>query len=471
MNIAELFVNLGIKGDKKTLDGVMGVDKGLKDTASSAFAAKAAIVGAMYALERLFATSGKAGTDLTNFNATVGTSAQILQQYQYAARQVGVSNEEVAGSFRTLQNEMTKTLLNGDAPKGLARVAQLLGNFSPKDIEAFAKKPELLFQKLQEYANKERSLPLRNEVLRTFGLSDNVIASMARNAYRSDVLSKAPTYSDSEIKRLDKANIAWSNLGTTVEMAIGHLNAAHGGQLVGDISKLVGEVVKLSEAFLHLSEKLKLFKGIDLIFKGWENIFNGISDSIDKITEFADHQNNPDAVDKNGKPVKYDNDPQGMVSEEDRKLSILLGSVIGAAFKNLKSDSSLYSGLTESGAKNAASDATLFSSFVETLTGKAVPVKTAKGAKITPPQLKLVVPPLPAVIGAKAVATPPISAAAKGAAGAAGTPGAPGKIQDIKVNQTLNFDHSGVDPSKTAKSTKSAVREAFRELSAQGEGG
>ncbi len=285
MNIAELFINLGVKGSEKTLGGVLGVQKGLKDTASTSLEAKAAIVGAMYALERLFSASNKAGADLTNFTATVGTSAQTLQQYQYAARQVGVSNEAVTGSFKTLQQQMTKTLMGEGAPKGLARVSQLLGDFSAKDIEEFSRKPELLFQKLQEYANKERSIPLRNEVLKSFGLGDDIIGSMARNAYRPDVFKKAPTYSDKEIGALDRANTAWSNLGTKIEMAVGHFNAKHGGELVNDISKITDKVITLSEAFMKLAEKAELFKWLGKVFEGWQLIFEGLTKAVDFLNE------------------------------------------------------------------------------------------------------------------------------------------------------------------------------------------
>src|ERR1700744_4238817 len=104
MDIGSLFLNLGIKGSEKTVGALTDVKKGLGELGSMSLEAKAGIVAAMYALEQLFATSGKAGTDLTNFNAITGESVKTLQQYQYAARQVGVSNQEVEGSFKTLQS-------------------------------------------------------------------------------------------------------------------------------------------------------------------------------------------------------------------------------------------------------------------------------------------------------------------------------------------------------------------------------
>jgi hypothetical protein len=155
MKIGELFVSLGIKDSGKTVSTLTNVRKGLNDTASSALQARVALIGALYAFERLMSQSGQAGTNLTNFNALLGVSAQTLQQYQYAARQAGVSNEEVEGTFKSLQGTMTKTLMGEGAPKGLARVAQLTGGMTAQDVKRFAEQPQLLIQKLQEYAAKE----------------------------------------------------------------------------------------------------------------------------------------------------------------------------------------------------------------------------------------------------------------------------------------------------------------------------
>lgn len=284
MEIGQLFINLGVKGTEKTLGAFTNVKKGLSDTASISLEAKAGIIGAMYALERLFSASGKTGTGLSQFNALTGESTKTLQQYQYAARQVGVSNEEVTGSFKSLQSVMTKTLMGQGAPSGLARVSQLTGGITPQDIDKFSKNPELLIQKLQQYAQKEKNIGLRNETLKSFGLSEGIIAGLSKNAFNAPTLNKAPTYSDKEIGKLNQANIAWSNLGNTIEMAVGKFNAKHGASLVGDISKLVPQVLKLVEAFVKLAETLKIFEGIGKVFEGWTKIFQGAGGAVDKLT-------------------------------------------------------------------------------------------------------------------------------------------------------------------------------------------
>lgn len=267
MQIGELFIALGIKGADKTTGQLTMVAKGLQETASTSIEVKAAILGATYALEQFFSKSGQAGTSLTNFNALTGVSAQTLQQYQYAARQAGVSNEQTAASFVSLQSAMTKMRQGEGAPKGFMDVARLTGGFTSADVDKFMKSPELLLQKLQVYAQKQKNVGIRNEYLKSFGLDDSTIAALARGAFSADKLKKAPTYSDKEVGALDKANIAWSNLNNKFQMAIGHFNAMHGQQLVKDASIMIDVVLKLADALLNLSNKTHFF---ELLSKGFD---------------------------------------------------------------------------------------------------------------------------------------------------------------------------------------------------------
>lgn len=256
MNIGELFINLGIKGTDKTIGALTDTKKGLGEVASMSLEAKAAILGAFYAFERLMSSSAHAGNSLENFTALTGISNQTLQQYQYAARQVGLSNEEMAGSFKSVQNVMTTMRLGKGQPEGLGMLQGKVGFDASRGL----RDTEYVMKKLQEYANKEHEVGMRNFVLKSFGLSEGAIAAMSRNAFRPEILKKAPTYNESEVKSLDRANAAWSNLGNKIAMAFGHFNAMHGEKLVTDLSKIVTQVVKLAEALVTLSNKLHVFE-------------------------------------------------------------------------------------------------------------------------------------------------------------------------------------------------------------------
>lgn len=412
MNIGELFVSLGVKGSEKSLHSIGQVRGALKSTASMGLETKAAIIGAVYALERMFSKSSQAGTDLTNFNATLGVSAKTLQQYQYAARQVGVSNEAVEQSFRGLQSTITKTLMGEQAPKGLARLAQITGDLDPSDLEKFSRNPELLMQKLQDYAQKETHAGLRNETLKSFGLGDDMIAAMTRNAFRPDVMAKAPTYSDSEIRNLDKANAAWKNLGNTVEMAFGRFNAQHGGKLVTDLNNMIGPVVKMTEAFVKLADKMKLFETLGEMFKGWAFIFEGITKAIDFMTN-ADVER--EDIEKK----------TGFKSLADAKADAMKRGISPA-----QAEADYWAALSKNSGPSFLSDIGQF--------GKMLFREATED-------------PAPAASPSKT-----------------GVPKAPTNVQTqnntTTINQNLNFQHDGKDAKATGDSTRQAVQKAFRQM-------
>lgn len=279
MNIGELFVNLGIKGTEKTVGALGSVKKGLGEVSSMSLEAKAGILAVLYGLEQMAAASGATGTGLTNFAALTGLSMKSLQQWEYAARQAGVSSEEFTGSLKAVQNSMSNMLLGKGAPEGMQMVAKAVGGIDINKV----RDTYYMMGKLQEAAQK---LPkdVGNNMLKSFGLSEGVIAAMRRNSFNPETMQKAPKYSDKEIDSLNKSNIAWSNLGQKIEMAFGHFNAKHGQTIVNDISKITDKVFILVEAFSRLADKLKVFSVIGKVFEGWGLIFDAVGSGVDKLT-------------------------------------------------------------------------------------------------------------------------------------------------------------------------------------------
>ncbi len=378
MKIADFFVNIGIKGDDKTKKGLKDTKEGVSDLKSMSLEAKAAIIGAIYALERMMSSSAKTGTGLMNFASITGQSAIELQKWQYAARQVGVANEEVEGSFKGVQDAMTNMLLGKGAPEGMAMLANKVGFDPSKARDTF-----YVLEQLQKFA---QSVPedVGNAMIKSFGVSDSMMAAMRRNAFKPEVMAKAPVYSQGEINTLNKIDVAWSNIGNKIQIAMGHLTAKHGLGLVNEISGLITQVMKLVDAFTILAEKLQLIKGIGKVFEGWTAIFKG-------ITEIA----------------------EGKVKLED--------------------------------VKSGASD-------------------FFKGMYITAKE---------AVVGPDYEIAPD---AAKNSLQKNIAPNINKPVenknnnQNININQNLNFQHDGKDAKKTGTSTSKAVKDAFRQMSAQAQG-
>jgi hypothetical protein len=381
MNIAELFVNLGAKGSEKTLGTLSNIKKGMGELSSMSLEAKAAIVGAVYALERLMSHSAQSGTALSNFNSLTGLSTKQLQQWQYAAQQAGVANEEFTGSLKSVYDNMAKMRLNKGAPEGMGLVATTLG-FSKEDMQRAQKDVFFLMEQLQKFSHSKVPLDIQNQALKSFGLSEGTIAAMRKNVFNPQNFARAPIYGDKEISSLNKVDVAWSNLGQKIQMAMGHFTAKHGMGLVADISKVTDSVFRLVDAFTKLAEKQKVFQLLGKIFDGWALIFDKMGDVVDAVSNVG-------------------KDKQGMVH-----------------------------GLLQETGK--------FTQGLEGVT-KGAWMTLTEGDQYTP----------------------------RGHVSA----GSGAKNTNIKVDQTLVFQHDGRDHLKNQESHKKAIGHAWKQLSAQSQGG
>lgn len=294
MKIGDLFVSLGIKGGEKTMSTLQGTRKGLTDAAGAGWEMKAAIVAAMYAVEKLFASSGKYGTDLTNMNSALGISMQTMQEYRYAALQVGVSNEEMVGTFKSLQTAMTKTLTGQGSPGGMQWLAEKTGNITSADEERYTEHPEELFQRIQTAIRRTPNVAYGNDRSATFGISAEMAGTMRRNAYRPEVFAKAPKYTDKQIGQLDRNRAGFANVENSIEMMIGSLNAEHGAKLIAGINAVLPKVKELVSAFSTLTEKSHFFDGLGEVFKGWSMIFKEMTDGVVKLTTIMDDLSSKD---------------------------------------------------------------------------------------------------------------------------------------------------------------------------------
>lgn len=335
MKIAELFVELGLRGDDKAQKQLSGVQSSLKGILSTSLQTKAAVLAATYFLDKMISTAGRTGTSLLNFSSVTGLSAKDLQKWQYAARQAGVDGEELAGSVKSVQSAMTSMLLGKGAPEGMAMLANKIG-FDPSR----ARDTFYVMEKLQEFAKKVPR-DVGTAMLASFGLTEGVIAAMYRNTFRPELMAKAPRYSESEITTLNKVDVAWSNIFTKIKMAMGHLVARHGLILVKDISHLVDTVTKLANSFVVLAEKIKLVEIVGKIFEGWSMIFDLITKSIGAMMEFFGLA---------GKNLPKD--PVSMFSDWLGKKAESAGESYGKAFYEVEAYRSLVKPSAKSGSVN-----------------------------------------------------------------------------------------------------------------------
>lgn len=278
LKAGELFVDLGIEGGAKTVGTLVSAKKGMGELASMSLEAKAGILAAMYGLERLVTTTAQFGNSLTNFKVLTGQNTSMVQQYMYAARQVGATNEDVTGSFKALQNSIAQVDINKGLPEGMKLISNTIKGFDFKKIHDL----DYMMQQFQKFAQSGVPEGVKRWALGTVGMSEGMQAAMMQGAFNPGMMAKAPVYSEQQLKSLQQAGVAWGNLGNKIEMAFGKLNAKHSGKIIGDIDKIADSTLRLADNLLVLSERMGVFSKLGHSLEGVANIFKLVNELVDK---------------------------------------------------------------------------------------------------------------------------------------------------------------------------------------------
>lgn len=256
MNVAELFVTLGVKGADTSAKAVSGVKTGLNEVASSGLAAKAAIVAVVYGLQRLTGLAGAQGMELKQFAAATGLSTDSLQRWQYAARQFGVEGNEVAGTVKNIQSAMTNMLMGKGAPEGMAMVASQVG-FDPKR----ARDTFYVMEQLQKFS---KTVPpdISANILKSFGISEGMFQFFRQNKTDIDKISPGNIFSEKQIAALARVDTAWANLYNTLKLFSGGLVAQFGGQGVAALQNSFAFLIDLSKNLSKITKEIPLLRDI-----------------------------------------------------------------------------------------------------------------------------------------------------------------------------------------------------------------
>lgn len=297
MTVAELFINLGVKGADQAVKSVSAVDTGIKQVASSSLAAKAAIVGAIYALERLTAAAGAHGVDLQKFANLTGLSTDSLQRWQYMAKMSGESADSMKNSIVAVQGAMTKMAMGQGAPGGLAEVARVVGGLDQSKLQDTF----YMLTKLREYAQKEKNVPWANQMLATFGVGPETIATLRSSKMELEKISNANILSSKQIEQLAKVNQAWEKFWHTLQMVRDQLVATYGTMAINNFQnafKFLTDVAKNLQVItkeIPILQKVMVAAGV-AIAATWAPVLSSILAIVYALSELQKWREGKDNI-------------------------------------------------------------------------------------------------------------------------------------------------------------------------------
>ena len=285
MKVAELFVNLGIKGTEEASKGVGKVDKGMKGLVSRGIAVKAAFIAAGVAFTRIIKSSANAGTSLKNFESVTGLSVDTLQKWQKAGKAVGIEASQITQSFKGLQSSLqAMKLTNISADLAVINDELIRMGSSPIQLEDF-NDAFYVAQKLSEFSKNSDFDKGRKRQLLSSLVDDEFIALLNTDAINPKNLEKYDTLSKKQIENLSKLNAKVGSISSKFQKATQKIAGDISGGLIEKIDLIVNGITKLVLKLNILSEKVGVFKALSFSL---EVIFNGIAASLRIIEKSAD---------------------------------------------------------------------------------------------------------------------------------------------------------------------------------------
>lgn len=290
LKVGEMFVDLTIKGTDVSVRAIAGVKTGLEQATESGLALKAAILAALYGLDRFTTGAGKRGMELEQFANFTGLSAQKLQQWQYAMRISGVEAATTQQSIQSLQGALMKMSLGQGAPGGMDQVSKVLAQHGVFLDKTKWKDAFYFMDRLREYAKFEKNPALANQMLGTFIPDPGMIQALRAGKIDPNKVGSNKILSQKDFGNLSEVNKMMVDFHNNLELFGQKFIAKHGVNAIKEIGESTKEILKLVESLTVLAEKIKVFDLINTIFKGLSMYAQSLNNSVDQLSGSADYK-------------------------------------------------------------------------------------------------------------------------------------------------------------------------------------
>lgn len=247
MTAGELVINIVMKGGEKAKASFEDLGKGLKKVQSSSLEAKAALVGVIYAFDRLISMAGAQGAALASFANLTGQSTESLQRWKLAFQHTGGAAEEMEGSVKSLYSALARQNagMGGISGFGFINNQMNMDQNRVRNNDVF-----YVMDQLRKFANTQKGKTgLGTEQLRSFGLSDNVIAGLRNKDFSPDSVSKGLIIGDKEQERLNRMNMSLNDFWTSLKRFGTQQTEIFGPDVVKNLNGALHTIEKLTIEF------------------------------------------------------------------------------------------------------------------------------------------------------------------------------------------------------------------------------
>lgn len=268
MKVADLYIQIGIKGDKE-VGGALSTITGELGAASMAAGKIALALGAaVAAFRKLGEQSNEAGFGLKEFELVQDSTSDTLQRWAQLSIHAGHSADEMKESFQQLAKTMFLFTTTGQQIKWLPQLNMEMERLGRPINPAKYKDTGYMMGVLRDFAlhaGKDMTNVQIMEVLESFVSHGTALAMRKSEGFDLSHIDKNRTYTKGEQNRLSGMKIQWDEFIDGIEHTIGHLNAHFGPAVLHDIVEVGKATEKFALAMGHLADIMKLPAFLDFM--------------------------------------------------------------------------------------------------------------------------------------------------------------------------------------------------------------
>lgn len=242
MNIADFFIQLGVKADTATLDkvnkSVKNLNTGLSNLTNVFVAGvrgivelQAAVIGVSYAIDRFVEGTIRGAVSLQNLNIQTGLSIDKLQQWESAGQlsNLATSADQIGESIANLQ-------------RNLASISLGQGNISPFNLLGIDVIGKDAFQVLEQLRQRIKGLnpAVATNLISQMGLSPDFLNVLELSDKKFAQLANNKVFSAGGIQAANNLGVAIKTLSLRFQA----LKNAAVAKIAPDLERLIGVALK-----------------------------------------------------------------------------------------------------------------------------------------------------------------------------------------------------------------------------------
>lgn len=288
MQIAELFVKMGVKGADTTARTMDGLKKGMQGLKDSSLATKAAVAAAVYGLQRLMSGAMEQGMTLQQVSQYTGMSAEMLQRWSKAASDAaGVGQDELLGVFRQLfDNFAAMDVLSEDAVKGINNVALKLGEAGVAFDRTKIKGKDgmnYLLESLRKYSQLENNDQVRSLVLGQKGFGLTYQMQNFLRGYKGNIMDIKPDISEAGVNALANMDRRMNAIGRRMQKVRNDMTLALGPEFLSGLEAATTGIEKLTLSLIRLNKHVPVLSALSEGVKALAEIPKAMGAAIELI--------------------------------------------------------------------------------------------------------------------------------------------------------------------------------------------